>query len=480
MHPALENLEPEAVWRHFGEFAIRPRPSGEEKAVREYVLQWATQLGFSTRVDSVGNTVVYVPGRGKGEHSPPVILQGHLDMVCEKNTHVEHDFSTDPIALRRIGERICANETTLGADNGIGVALCLAMAEGFAVHHPPLEILLTVDEETGMTGARQLDASMLSARRMINLDAEEEGVLYVGCAGGLDTIATLSGERKFSGAGQSMELRLRGLRGGHSGLDIGLNRGNAIRLMAQVIRELGEDIQLVSFIGGLKRNAIPREATTRIQWVSERSPEDRLGLIAERLRALHGDSEETLQLEWERVADERGPLTEESRSQLIDFLFLLPAGVATLSQTIPGLVETSNNLGVLEMEGDTFRAVCCSRSSNEEALRQLTSQITGIATRCGWAWEHHGGYPGWQPNRRSSILATAQTVFRELAGGVAPEVTAIHAGLECGLLGSVLPGLDMVAFGPDIQDAHSPDESVSIPSVAVVANQVSALLERLC
>ena len=482
---AIAGLQPEAVWHHFAELASRPRPSGEEAAVRDYVTGWAEEKGFGWQRDEVGNVVVAIPGKGRGVSAPVVVIQGHLDMVCEKNNSVFHDFSVDPIQLVRKGERVFGNQTTLGADNGIGVALGLAAGEGLYADHPPLELLLTVDEETGMSGARELKGTLLTGRRMINLDAEEEGTLYVGCAGGLDTLVSVPLERELLDPKEdwvTFQLELGGLRGGHSGLDIGLNRGTAIRLMAQWLVAHQSWVRLVHFTGGSKRNAIPREASARVVVKAADRARFHSGIemASEWFARLHGDSEGPISLQAEAIAPEVDPLTETTTGRLLDFLCLVPHGISSLSQTIAGLVETSNNLGVLEMEGDAGTIILCSRSSNQAALDEITLRITRLAERCGLSWKHHGGYPGWQPNARSEMLRITRRVFRELAGGKEPEVTAIHAGLECGLLGAVVPGMDMIAFGPDIQDAHSPDESVSIASVGVVAEQVRALLLALC
>ena len=483
---ALQGLEPEAVWRNFAEFAARPRPSGLEGQVREYVLNWARSFGFGCGWDDIGNLVVRVPGRGKGVESEPVIIQGHMDMVCEKNENVEHDFERDPIVLRRVEDRIFASDTTLGADNGIGVALGMAAAEGLFEHHPPLELLLTVDEETGMSGARELDVSMLSAKRMINLDAEEEGTLYVGCAGGQDSIAALPLERDSTRQSEvSMEIVVKGLRGGHSGLDIICNRGNAISLLTsalQSLREQGLDFALVEFKGGSKRNALAREARAVVSMKLAHATKlpDILGPLRAELHKRHLDSEPNFTLMADRVADELAPLTEDTERALLRYLYIAPHGVSSMSQAVPGLVETSTNLGVVRVEGGSIEVVSCTRSSNGAALNHLVEQITVSAELCGLLVRHEGGYPGWQPNMKSELLAVSEKVFTKLADGEKPEVTAIHAGLECGLLGGLMPELDMISFGPDIQDAHGPDESVSIDSVAVVARQVGALLEALC
>ncbi len=483
---AIVGLEPEAVWRNFAEFAARPRPSGLEEAVREYVKGWARERGFGFSWDEIGNLVVRAPGRGKGVDAAPVIIQGHMDMVCEKNADVEHDFEKDPILLRRVEDRIFANNTTLGADNAIGVALGMAAAEGLLEHLQPLELLLSVDEETGMSGARELDISMLSAARMINLDAEEEGTLYVGCAGGRDTIAVLPIERVEAEAEHvAMELELKGLRGGHSGLDIICNRGNAIRLLAhalEALREHGLEWSLVELTGGSKRNALAREARAVVRMKLEHATQlpDVLGGITAELEKLHADSDPVVILLAERVHDERGPLTQEVERSLLQYLRVVPHGVTSMSQAVAGLVETSTNLGVVRVSGESIEVVSCTRSSNDAALGHLVGQITTTGELCGLLVRHEGGYPGWQPNLQSELLAISEKVFTELGGGEKPEVTAIHAGLECGLLGGLMPELDMISFGPDIRDAHSPDESVSIASVANVAKQVGALLEVLC
>jgi len=416
----------------------------------------------------------------------PVMIQGHMDMVCEKNADVEHDFERDPITLRRVDGRIFANQTTLGADNGIGVALGMAAGEGLFKDHPPLELLLTVDEETGMSGARELNVAMLSAKRMINLDAEEEGTLYVGCAGGQDTIAALRVQRDVSRIAEvAVEITVKGLRGGHSGLDIISNRGNAISLLTSALeslRAVGLEFSLVELTGGSKRNALAREARAIVQMKLQHATmlPDVMGPIREELHSLHLDSEPTLELLADRVYDERAPLNEGTERALLSYLSIAPHGVSSMSQAVAGLVETSTNLGVVRVTGESIEVVSCTRSSNGAALKHLVDQITTTAELSGLLVCHEGGYPGWQPDMKSELLAISEKVFTKLANGTEPEVTAIHAGLECGLLGGLMPDLDMISFGPDIQDAHSPDESVSVESVAAVARQVEALLAALC
>jgi len=487
----LTDLSPRPVWRHFTELAARPRPSGQEEAVRQYVRDWATGLGLTYAEDDAGNLIVRAPGRGRGVNAAPVLVQGHMDMVTEKDLDVAHDFDTDPIRLRLEGDVLSATGTTLGADNGIGVSLGLAACEGLYADHPPIELLLTADEETGMTGAMGLNAELLSARRMINLDAEEEGTLYIGCAGGCDTVARLPLVRAAAlPERQPVRLRVGGLAGGHSGLDIHLNRGNAIRLLAQAVWELRREFSLavVRLDGGNKRNAIPRDA----ECLALVDPGQRAALdaavaeLAPRLKQLHADSDPGFELVLEAAAGDEftglRPWTDDCADRALDLLLATHDGVGSMSATVEGLVETSSNLGVLDTrdDPDTLVVTFCSRSSNERALDLMCARIAMVVGRCGGEARAESRYPGWQPNAGSALLGTAREVFSELAGGAAPRVTAIHAGLECGLLGGMMPELDMISFGPDIRDAHTPRERVSVRSVQAVSRQLEALLAALC
>jgi dipeptidase D len=413
-------------------------------------------------------------------------MQGHLDMVTEKNSDSQHCFDSEPIALRREGERLLATGTTLGADNGIGVAISLAAGEGLFADHPPLELLFTIDEETGMSGARELEAHYLSGKRLINLDAEEEGILYVGCAGGVDSLATTHLKREPARPDElTIVLNIRGLKGGHSGLDIHLNRGNAIRLMARVLLRLERDgVQgrLIEFIGGSKRNAIPREAEVRLRVRSEivaRVPGLLTHYLSE-LKTLHADAEGDWELGFDiDTEDQSASLVEDQARRILGFLYTAPNGVLTMSSAIPGLVESSCNLGVVRCSGDRFEATLCLRSSNAAALAMMPDQLAAHAHGFGLLARTQANYPGWQPDMSSDMLRITQAAFEGLSGE-APQVTAIHAGLECGLLKRHLPDCDMIAFGPDINHAHSPDEEVVVPSVAVVTRQVERLLDCLC
>jgi dipeptidase D len=362
----------------------------------------------------------------------------------------------------------------------------MTAASGQFPDHPPLELLLTVDEETGMSGARELDVSPLSARRMLNLDAEEQDVLYVGCAGGQDTIISASLQREPAPRGHvARELSIKGLSGGHSGLDILKNRGNAITLVADLLLQLesqGVPLRLVSFSGGSMRNAIPREAQATI--LAQPSDLDQLNPLLEQaereILERHRDSEQAVQLSLAESSLDQAPIARAQAGAILRLFTTAPNGVLSMSQSIPGLVESSSNLGVVRTDEALLRATFCSRSSNSGALRLITRQLAALAQLCGCSSRLEGGYPGWQPSLRSPLLATATTLFTELAEGRAPKVTAIHAGLECGLLGAKIAGLDMISFGPTITGAHSPNERVSISSVAVVARQLGAMLHALC
>jgi dipeptidase D len=483
----LADLVPEPVWRHFSELSARPRPSGGEADVRTYIIAWAEDCGLKGYQDDVGNLVVRVPGRGRGEASETLIMQGHLDMVGEKNSNTVHDFARDPIRLRRDGDWLCASGTTLGADNGIGVSLLLAAGEGHFAHHPPLELLFTVDEETGMSGAKELDVTYLSGRRLLNLDAEEEGVLYVGCAGGVDRVVSLPFRRESARPGEvTVSLYVDGLRGGHSGLDIIKNRGNAIRLLVRALMRLpraGIDFRLAELEGGSKRNAIPREARAKLRIRAElarRIPQVLPGFLAE-LKELHGDSEGDWQIGFDVHTDEApATIPDVEARRALAFLHTVPDGVISLSQTVPGLVETSSNLGVVSTADERFLITICSRSANPAALELIGDRLAAHAHLAGMISRSEAGYPAWKPDMSSQMLAVSRRVFSDLAGGAEPEVTAIHAGLECGLFRERMPQVDMISFGPDIENAHSPDERVRVASVEAVAGQVRALLEALC
>lgn len=487
MSSPLHDLEPRLLWQHFDEIRQIPRPSGHEEQVSEHVRSWAADRGFEVRTDDAGSMVIAVPASAGHESAATVVLQGHLDMVCEKNADVEHDFMTQGIDIEVDGDWVRAKGTTLGADNGIGLAAAMAVADDPEITHGPLEILATVDEETGLTGAKQLDGSMVSGSILLNLDTEEDGAVYMGCAGGADADAFLKTSRRRGQLGSvPVKLSIRGLSGGHSGLNIIENRGNAIKLATRVLQEAlygNIDVDLVSIDGGSKHNAIPREcfAVCRL----DKSAVDDFRKIAERctadFREEFGATDPDLEVAVDEMDDDestRRVLNVHARDRLLRLLDALPHGVQSMSREVPGLVETSTNLAVVETQEDGVKLVTSQRSSIMPALFALRRSVTSSFRQAGAQVSYDEPYPGWKPNPDSAILKRTVEVYERLFGDK-PEIKAIHAGLECGLLIEKIPGLDAVSIGPQIENAHSPDEKVQISSVAKFYKHLSALLEDL-
>jgi dipeptidase D len=477
-------LTPRSVWGHFADILQIPRPSKHEEKMIEHVRAVAKKHGFEVRSDAIGNLVVVVPATQGHENAPTVILQGHLDMVCEKNKGTEHDFMNDPIVPRIEGEWLYATGTTLGADNGIGVAAALAMATDPSVTHGPLELLFTLDEETGLTGAQKLDGSMLEGRTMLNLDAEEDGVLYVGCAGGADTHLFLTAGRTPPASGfVPLTLDVKGLRGGHSGLNINENRANALKLLSRILSAAvneGVTYQLASLHGGSMHNAIPREATAILH--VRKDDEDKLrGIVACQLEGFKTEVEgvdDGLEIALAATEPAAEVFEDADRDRLVRLLLALPHGVLAMSAAVPGLVETSNNLAAVSETDGKIKIVASSRSSIMSSIGGVLASIRAAGELAGAEVQTHDGYPGWKPNLASPVLGVAREVYAK-EWGRAPEVTAIHAGLECGLLGEKVDGLDMVSFGPQIEGPHSPDERINIPSVERFWNALRGVLEKL-
>lgn len=487
MTSPLEKLEPTPLWRHFDTIRRIPRPSKHEERVRAAVAAWAAERGFGTAADATGNLVVRVPATAGHETAPTVVLQGHLDMVCEKNSDIDHDFMNRGIEVEVAGDWVQAKGTTLGADNGIGVAAAMAVADDPRLVHGPLELLFTIDEETGLTGAKELDASMLSGRLMLNLDTEEDGSVYIGCAGGADSIGRLATPRRRGLLGSvPAKLAIRGLRGGHSGLNIIDNRGNAIKLATRTLLaalEQGIELDLVSIDGGSKHNAIPREcfALCRVgAGELERLRTVAAACLAD-FREEFGASDPELELGVEVLADDAAQqevLNVHARDRLLRLLDGLPHGVLAMSREVPGLVETSNNLAVVATEGPLTEITVSYRSSVMPALYAVRRQVDSIFRQAGAEVRTKDAYPGWKPNPSSPIVQTTCRVYERLFGA-APGLKAIHAGLECGLLIEKAPGMDVASIGPQIENAHSPDERVQISSVQKFYRHLGAVLEEL-
>ena len=458
MDKVFEGLEPQLLWKHFDEIRKIPRCSKNEGKIREYVIEFAKKKGLEYQVDEVGNVIIRKKATPGHENAPGVILQAHLDMVCEKNSDVDFDFEKDPIRVKREDGWITADGTTLGADNGIGVAAALAVLEDDSIVHGPLEVLLTVDEETGLTGASNLKGGLLHGKYLLNLDSEDEGVFFIGCAGGRDTVFTLKIEReKYEG--KAFEIKVSGLKGGHSGVDIHLQRGNAIRILARVLYEI-DGVKISSIKGGNKRNAIPREASAVVIAEEEKVKEAVERVLSEVKEELKY-SDPGVKIEYTEASS--SDYIKESK-KIVDFLMSLPHGVLAMSLAMEGLVETSTNLAVVNSHQDHVEVVESSRSSINSSLDFVCKQLKALGDLAEAETHQPPGYPGWTPNPDSQILKIMKEVYRKLFGKE-PEVTAIHAGLETGIIGKNYPGLEMISFGPTIKYPHSPDERVEIKSV---------------
>jgi dipeptidase D len=479
----VSDFEPKALWAHFDQILSIPRGSKEEDQIRAHVSAIAERNGLEHQIDGTGNVVVKKPGSPGRENAPATILQAHLDMVNEKNSDVEHDFSTDAIKPVMAGEYLNADGTTLGADNGIGVAAMLAILEAKDLAHGPLEFLFTIDEETGLTGAGGLDPAMLDGRRLLNLDSEEEGTVTVGCAGGADTEIWLELQTIPSPTNCStFKLKLHGLHGGHSGIDIHLQRGNAIQLLARIIHGISHGTPgfLARFEGGNMHNAIPREA-----WATVVIPEDQSGdfltAVGEQFAIVKGEYEAIepgMDLSIEGIPVPEMVWPTYTAWDVLNLLVALPHGVVGMSQDIEGLVETSTNLAVVKSEADLLKILTSSRSSVASALDWTRQKIRAVAAQANGKIDEHGGYPGWKPNLDSEVLKIVKTVHARVLGAD-PHVEAVHAGLECGIIGEMVPGMDMISFGPQIEFPHSPNERVKVDSVGRFYDLLTAVLEEL-
>jgi dipeptidase D len=487
----IESLQPQIVWRYFHELTQVPRPSKNEDQIQAFAMRRGEELGFEVRRDDTGNIVMDVPATPGHEGAPTVVLQGHLDMVAEKNAGTDHDFDNDPIRTvidtdEETREPIVrADGTTLGADNGIGVALALAAATDPDCAHGPLEILCTSDEEMGMTGAKALEPNFFRGRIMINLDSEEDDAIYIGCAGGTDVTLTWTLDLEPVPSGHELiRVAVAGLRGGHSGDNIHFNRTNAIKLLADVLTlEAIDDLRLVDFVGGSKRNAIPREGYAII--AAPRGAIDSLRKAAERLelaaKRTNGERNCSILVEPDKVGHDVAAAPGLSR-QLLTAIAALPSGPLAIVPEIPGLVQTSSNVSTASCtkKGDTIRIEvgCLSRSSAGDQLKATVRQLTAIGRLGGAHVEAGNEYPGWQPNVNSPTLEVSKRVYEDLFGEAA-KVTAIHAGLECGIIGERVGEIDMVSIGPRIEGAHSPDERVWIDSVDKMYRYLKAVLAEL-
>ncbi|MBU1100394.1 MAG: aminoacyl-histidine dipeptidase [Bacteroidetes bacterium] len=477
----IAGLEPKIMWEKFYDLSQIPRPSKKEEKIREFTRNFAKERNLKFKEDEVGNIVILVPATPGYENAPTVIIQGHLDMVCEKNKGTVHDFDNDPIKFIKDGDWIKADGTTLGADNGIGVAAGMAVADDASVIHGPLELLCTVDEETGLTGVNNLQPGFVEGKVMLNLDSEEDGAFYVGCSGGQDTVGYFNIEKADATSGfTAYELLIGGLKGGHSGLDVNTGKANAIKFLGRLLRKLeGLQYEIAEMNAGSKRNAIPREAEVVILFDTKNEEAVRtiINSFVNDVRAEYKSTDGNAEVELKKNDSSFDKVfAPVFTKKIVSLILTAPHGVVEMNHDIEGLVETSTNLATVNTEGEKLRIGTSQRSSIESAKRAVSGAVQAAFELAGAVSVEIGdGYPGWTPNMDSELLKTCKVVFKGQYGKE-PHIKAIHAGLECGILGDKYPGMDMISFGPTIQGAHSPDEKVNIADVEKFYTLVKGVL----
>lgn len=480
----IKDLKPALVWNNFYLLTRQPRPSKHEEKVRAFLLNWGKEHNLETFTDKTGNVIIRIPATPGYENRKTVVLQGHMDMVPQKNSDTVHDFLKDPIETWIDGEWVKAKGTTLGADNGLGVALAMSIAEDKSSEHGPIEILVTYDEETGMTGANALEPGILKGDILINLDSESEGEFYVGCAGGLDASASASYKVRKDEAGlKPWKLAVKGCKGGHSGMDIILYRANANKLAARVLYALLTEAgaKLSELEGGTLRNAIPREAfaTVLLSESQVKAAEKAVRRVAAELKAEYAGTDPELSITFEASTGRiEGYVEDKKAIKFIRAIIACPDGVERMSDSVPGLVETSNNMAMVKIGGGKFFVKSLMRSSVDTAKNALALKYESVFRLAGIKTVFTGGYSGWAPNPKSEILALMKKTYSAMFK-VEPKVMAIHAGLECGILSGAYPNWDMVSMGPTLLSPHSPDERAYIPSVQKVYDFLKAVLVEI-
>jgi dipeptidase D len=479
----LTGLEPPSFWAHFEALTKIARPSRHEEPVIEHVRAWAAEHGFELHQDAGRNLVLRVPATPGRETAPIVSLQGHLDMVCERDPASPNDPTEGRIALLRDGDWLKADGTTLGADDGVAIAAMMALAEDASLPHGPLELLMTVAEEVGLEGANAFDGSLVEGRILVNLDSEEDGKLTVGCAGSTDTWIRIGGPREAPAAGAvPLAVTVSGGLGGHSGMNIQLGRSNAVKVLGRALREAHATVafRLVSLDGGKSRNAIPRDATAVVSVEAGRESDLRAAIetSAATIRDAFAKTDAGVDVSVAEVEASTEPWTDGATTTLLDAVALVPTGPLAMSPDFDDLVETSTSLGEALTEGDRLTLHSLSRSSNDSALPEVIGALDAAARLAGGELEVKHNYGGWRPNLDSPALAALRSSYERLFGEE-PIVTAVHAGLETAVIGDKVPGLDMISFGPQIEAPHSPDERVSIPTVERFWRLMVAFVDEL-
>lgn len=476
---ALERLEPSIVWKHFNDICSIPHISKCESKLVKHIQSLASQWGLESHVDEVGNLIVWKPPTNKNSSS--ITLQSHLDMVPQKNETTIHDFELDPIQPYVDGNYVKAKGTTLGADNGIGVAVALAVLESKDLSHGQIEALFTIDEETGMTGALGLKPGILKSRKMINLDTEEEGQFYIGCAGGVNCSAELvCAEEQVDKNYIAFTIALKGLKGGHSGIDVNSGRGNAVKLLNRVLFSGTSlfSLRISKFSGGTVRNAIPREAFATII-IPETDKQAFISFVGKQEKELineYAGAEDSIEIKITGTDVPASCLSLKSQENLMHMIYACPNGVIRMSSKIPDVVETSNNLAILDYQNGKAQVHCLLRSLTGSAIKDLENTLCCTLTLAGAHVEFSGGYPGWEPEPDSNLLKTMTETYESITNRK-PEVKVVHAGLECGIIGSKYPDMEIVSCGPTIQFPHSPDERLEISSVNEFWRYLVKLLE---
>jgi dipeptidase D len=480
MNENIKELKPNEVWKYFYEITRVPRPSELEYKAVDFIYNFGKNLGLETIKDDVGNVIIRKTATSGKENRPEVILQAHLDMVPQKNKEKEHNFEKDPIIAYVDGDWVTADGTTLGADNGIGVAAIMSVLESKTLKHGPIEALFTINEEKGMVGAQNLKPGVLKGKILINLDSEDEGELYVGCAGGLDATFKFKYTEQQVPEGETYKISVTGMKGGHSGIDIHLGRGNANKVLFRVLKSIGNNVYLSHVEGGDARNAIPRESfaivvipSCKVSMISSV-----ISNIEKIVKAELQQTEQDLQISMEKTELVASIIEEDVQIRLIHAINACPNAVIRMSDTVSGLVETSTNLAIVKSQKGEITISCLIRSSVNSAKEDLASIEESVFSLAGAESIFSGSYPGWNPDPDSLILSKMKKIYSDMYGKE-PEVKAIHAGLECGLLGGIYPEWDMISCGPTIRHPHSPDEKVNIESVGKWWNFLTATLENL-
>lgn len=483
MNEEIYSLKPERLWHYFGEILKIPRPSKKEEKIAAYLLDFGRQHGLDTFRDGVGNVLIRKPATPGMENLRPVVLQSHIDMVCEKNADTEHDFDHDPIDAYIDNGWVTARGTTLGADDGIGIAAQLAILETKDIPHGPVECLFTIDEETGLTGAFGLDPKLLQGRILLNLDSEDDGQIFIGCAGGKDTVAELSYKEEAVPAGyQAYRLSVTGLRGGHSGDDIQKGYGNANKILNRLLWNATNrhGLLLSDFNAGNLRNAIAREGFA-IAMIPEKETSAFEAYVTNYHKIVRNEykvTEPGLSITCEKTGTPEHIVDNDTQHRLLNAVYACPHGVIAWSREIENFVETSTNLASVKFKDGIIEITTSQRSSVESAKDDVASMVAATFRLAGATVRHTDGYPGWTPNPKSEIVDITAQVYEELFN-TKPEVLAIHAGLECGLIGDKYPGMDMVSYGPTIKGAHSPDERINIETVRKFWEMTLEILKRI-